>query len=105
MAHSTLRDPWLPVYSVAVYGGQNGQSRLGLLHSFQCNLHHLASAVFGSDRGMVNHVDSLVCIWRYAMLTYVVQQLLHAEAVAIAKMFNGSAAQKYQAAAEQVRMP
>ncbi|KAI9878571.1 MAG: hypothetical protein M1830_000528 [Pleopsidium flavum] len=33
------------------------------------------------------------------------QQLLHAEAVAIAKKFTGSAAKKYQAAAEEVRIP
>ena len=34
MAHSRFRNPWLPVYSVAVPDFSNRQSRLGLLHPF-----------------------------------------------------------------------
>lgn len=54
--------------------------------------------------GYCTHQSGLFLAWHRPYLV-LIEQLLHDEAVAIAKNFTGAAATKYQSAADNVRLP
>lgn len=63
-----------------------------------------ASATVNPDRGYCTHRSAIFLTWHRPYLA-LIEQLLHAEAVAIARNFTGTAATRYQAAADNVRLP
>lgn len=62
------------------------------------------SATRNPDRGYCTHGSALFLTWHRPYLC-LIEQLLHREAVRIAGDFSGSDAEKYQTAADDVRLP